>query len=138
VRLRKDRKVEAIANVPLFAGCSRRELQRIASLADGVDLPKGHLLTRQGDVGREFFVLLEGSADVVRNGRRVATLGPGDFFGELALITRRPRNASITARTPVSVLALVDRDFRQLLDEWPPIQGKILAALADRLPAEKI
>jgi CRP/FNR family transcriptional regulator, cyclic AMP receptor protein len=138
VRLRKDRKVEAIAKVPLFAGCSRRELQQIATLADGIDLPKGHLLTRQGDVGREFFVLLEGTADVVRNGRRIATIGPGDFFGELALLTHRPRNASITAKTPVSVLVVADREFRRLLEEWPSLQGKILFALAERLPAEKI
>lgn len=136
--MRSDQKVEAISRVPLFAGCSKRDLRKIAAIADPIDLPEGQVLTRQGAPGREFFVLLEGAADVLQDGKRVATLGKGDFFGEAALISRRPRNATITTTTPVGLLVVTERDFRELLDTWPPIRGKILAALADRLPPEPI
>ena len=136
--MRSDQKVEAISKVPLFAGCSKRDLRKIAAIADPIDLPEGQVLTRQGAPGREFFVLLEGAADVLQDGKRVATLSKGDFFGEAALISRRPRNATITTSTPVGLLVVTERDFRELLDEWPPIRGKILAALADRLPPEPI
>jgi CRP/FNR family transcriptional regulator, cyclic AMP receptor protein len=133
VRLHKDPKVEAIAHVPLFSRCSKSELARIAQLADEVDLQAGKSLTKEGATGREFFVLLEGTADVSRDAGPLATLGPGDFFGEIALVTDVPRTATVTTTSPVLALVITDRAFRELLREQPEIQGKVLEAVAERL-----
>jgi CRP/FNR family cyclic AMP-dependent transcriptional regulator len=133
VRLHKDPKVEAIAHVPLFSRCSKSELARIAQLADEVDLPAGKSLTKEGATGREFFVLLEGTADVSRDAGPLASLGPGDFFGEIALVTDVPRTATVTTTSPVLALVITDRAFRELLREQPEIQGKVLEAVAERL-----
>lgn len=102
-------------------------------LADEIDLRAGKELTRQGALGREFFVLLEGTADVKKDNRKVNTLGPGDFFGEIALVSDSPRTATVTATSPVHALVITDRDFRRLLKEQPDIQSKVLAAVAARL-----
>src|SRR6266513_3926866 len=91
MRLHGDQKTELIRKVPLFARCSRAELKEIAKLADEIDLAEGKEMTREGAPGREFFVLLEGTADVKKNSRKVNTLGPGDFFGEIALPTQHQR-----------------------------------------------
>jgi CRP/FNR family cyclic AMP-dependent transcriptional regulator len=128
-----DSKIEAMAKVPLFARCSRGELARIAKLADEVDLSAGKTLTREGARGREFFVILDGQADVRRNTRLLRPLGPGDFFGEIALVTDSARTATVTAVTPLRALVITDRAFRHLLRSSPDIQGKILQAVADRL-----
>ena len=133
MRLHKDPKVEAIAHVPLFSRCSKSELARIAQLADEVDLPAGKSLTKKGATGREFFVLLEGTADVSRDAVPLASLGPGDFFGEIALVTDVPRTATVTTTSPVLALVITDRAFRELLREQPEIQGKVLEAVAERL-----
>lgn len=134
MRLHQDGKVDLLATVPLFSGCSKKELRRIASLADEIDLRRGKVLTRQGAPGREFFVLLDGTVDVVRDGDHIATLGPGDFFGEMALISNIPRNATVTATTPIRALVVVDRDFRQLIKEDASIAVKVLGAMAERMP----
>src|SRR5690242_19172735 len=120
--LRRDRKLELIAGVPLFAGCSKKEISRIASLADEIDLPAGQVMTREGERGREFCVLVSGSADVRKGTRKVATLGGGDFFGEIALVLDAPRSATVEARTDVRVLVLERRAFKQLLSDLPSIQ----------------
>ena len=138
MRLRKDAKVELISRVPLFAGCSKGELGKIASIADEVDLPEGKTLIREGAVGREFFVLLEGRAGISRKGRSVDTAEKGDFFGEVALVSDAPRNATVTALTPLRVLVITDRDFRHLLKDSSSIQLKVLQALAQRLPPDQI
>jgi CRP/FNR family cyclic AMP-dependent transcriptional regulator len=130
-----DTKIAAIEQVPLFSRCSRSELARIARLADELDVPRGKVLAREGARGREFFVILDGVADVRRDTRLLPPLGPGDFFGEIALVTDAPRTATVTAFTPMHVLVIVDRDFRQLLRVSPDIHGKILQAAADRLAA---
>jgi len=122
-----------MARVPLFCRLSKGELVRIAQLADEVDLPAGKRLTKEGSRGREFFVLLEGSADVERNGQRIATMRGGDFFGEIALVTDVPRTATVTTISPVRALVITDRAFRELLRESPAIQGKVLEAIASRL-----
>src|ERR687891_825560 len=111
MRLGKNSKVEAIKHVPLFAQCSRRDLDEIAQIADEIDLREGKEMTREGAPGREFFVLLSGTADVRRKGRKVATMKAGDFFGEIALVARAPRTATVTAASPVRVLVLTDRAF---------------------------
>jgi CRP-like cAMP-binding protein len=135
VRLVTDSKVAAIAKVPLFSRCSKRELRRIAQLADEVDLPEGKVLTQQGARGREFFVLLEGSADVRQDDRLLQSLGPGDFLGEIALVADVPRTATVTASSSVRTLVITDRAFRELLRHSPEIQGKVLDAVASRFAA---
>jgi CRP-like cAMP-binding protein len=136
--LRKNQKVELIKRVPLFSGLSKRELEEVASLADEIDLRDGKELTRQGKPGREFFVLLEGSADVTKDDRRINQLGDGDFFGEIALISRSPRTATVTATSPVRALVITDRSFRRLLEDSPQIQLKVLEALAERIAPEAL
>jgi len=133
--MKSDPKIAAMSKVPLFARCSKRELETIASLADEVDLPAGKVLTAEGDRGREFFVLLEGSAGVRSDGRALASLGEGDFFGEIALVTDKARTATVTATTQMRALVITDRAFRGLLRNSPEIQGKVLEAVADRLAA---
>ncbi len=119
--------------MPLFSRCSRGELKKIAQIADEVDLPAGKTLMTEGARGREFFVLIEGTADVRSNTRLLPSLGPGDFFGEIALITEHPRTATVTTATPVRALVITDRAFRQLMHDSPEIQGKVLEAVASRL-----
>jgi CRP-like cAMP-binding protein len=131
--INKNEKVELIKSVPLFARCSRKELGEIAALADEIDLREGKTLIRQGERGREFFVLLEGEVDVARDGESIQRMKAGDFFGEIALVSNVPRTASVTATSPVRVLVVVDRDFRTLLEHTPQIQLKVLEALAERL-----
>jgi CRP-like cAMP-binding protein len=133
VLLGRDSKVDAIANVPLFSRCSRGELKKIAQIADEVDLPAGKTLITEGARAREFFVLLEGTAEVRSNTRLLPSLGPGDFFGEIALVTDHPRTATVTTATPVHALVITDRAFRGLMRESPEIQGKVLEAVASRL-----
>jgi CRP/FNR family transcriptional regulator, cyclic AMP receptor protein len=131
--LRRNEKVEWIRHVPLFSQCSKRELAQIAGIADEIDLREDKVLIREGERGREFFVLLEGNAEVTKDGRKINTLGPGDFFGEIALVSNSPRTATVTAASPVHTLVITDRSFRRLLDDVPEIQRKVLQALAERL-----
>jgi CRP-like cAMP-binding protein len=138
VRLRRNQKVELIKRVPLFSRCSRKELDEVAQLADEIDLNEGKEMTKEGRPGREFFVLLDGKADVKRNGRRINTLGEGDFFGEIALVSRAPRTATVVATTSVHALVITDRSFRRLLEHSPQIQAKVLEALAERLAPEMV
>jgi CRP-like cAMP-binding protein len=138
VRLRGNQKIDLISNVPLFARLSRAELRELAMLADEIDLREGKEMTRQGLPGREFFVLLEGNADVRKNGRKINTLGPGDFFGEIALVSREPRTATVTATSPVRALVITDRSFRRLLEESPQVQTKVMEAMARRLAPDTL
>jgi CRP/FNR family cyclic AMP-dependent transcriptional regulator len=135
LKLDKTAKAIAIAKVPLFSQCSRGELAQIAKIADEIDLPAGRVLTREGARGREFFVLLEGTADVRQDTRLLPPLGPGDFFGEIALVADLPRTTTVTATSPVHALVIGERDFRGLLRRSPKIQGKVLQAVAARLAA---
>jgi CRP-like cAMP-binding protein len=133
VRLGRNEKVELIRKVPLFANCSRRELNEVAAVADEIDLREGKQMTREGAPGREFFVLLEGTADVQKGSRKINALEAGDFFGEIALVSRAPRTATVVATSPVRALVITERSFRRLLERSPEIQRKVLAALAERL-----
>ena len=133
--LDRDSKIDAIAHVPLFSRCSRGELAKIAQLADEVDLRAGKILMKEGERGREFFVLLSGTADVRSNTRLLPSLGPGDFFGEIALVTDHPRTATVTTTSAVRALVITDRAFKGLLRDSPQIQGKVLEAVAARLAA---
>jgi CRP-like cAMP-binding protein len=125
--------LDNLATVPLFAACSKKELQAVAKASDEVELPAGRDLCEQGAIGREAFVIMEGEAVVRRNGRKVATLGPGDCFGELALLDHGPRTATVTAATDMRVLVLGAREFAGIIDEVPAIGNKLLKALAGRI-----
>jgi CRP/FNR family cyclic AMP-dependent transcriptional regulator len=133
MRLRRDAKVDLISRAPLFENCSKRELREISSIADEIDLPEGKVLMREGESGREFVVLLDGSVDVTRKGRKLATRGAGDFLGEIALVSNVPRTATVTTASPVRALVVTDRAFRELMRQVPSIQLKVLEALADRV-----
>jgi CRP/FNR family transcriptional regulator, cyclic AMP receptor protein len=137
--LRKNAKADLIKGVPLFSECSRKELGEVAGIADEIDLREGKELTKQGQPGREFFILVEGTADVKKGSRRVNKLGPGDFFGEISLIRHTPRTATVVATSPVRTLVITERSFQSLLQHQPSIQNKVMSALAARLaPEEKI
>ena len=136
--LRKNAKVELIRSVPLFSNCSKRELQEIASLADEIHFPEGKTLIKEGERGREFFVLIEGSVDVRQKGRKLNPRGRAECFGEIALILDAPRTATVTTTSPVRALILTDRAFRSLIERSPDIQLKILKSLAQRLAPETI
>jgi CRP-like cAMP-binding protein len=131
--LRKNAKIELLKSVPLFSECSRKHLNEIAGIADEIDLSDGKELTKEGRPGREFFVLIEGTADVKKGSRRVNRIGPGDFFGEIALVRQTPRTATVVATSPIRALVITDRSFRTLLEHQPEIQGKVMSALAARL-----
>lgn len=131
--MRKDAKIELMRKVPLFSGCSKRELAGVASIADEIDLPDGKELIREGARGSEFFVLLEGTADVRKGKRKIRSLGAGDFFGEIALVAHTPRTATVVATSPIRALVITDRSFKSLLERMPAIQVKVLQALAERL-----
>ena len=133
MQLGHNTKIDLIKRVPLFSSASKHELEEIASIADEIDLPAERTVISEGDAGREFFVLIDGTADVERAGKKVASIGPGDFFGEIALIAKTPRNATITTTSPVRALVITDRAFRQLLDHSPQIAIGVLTALAERL-----
>jgi CRP-like cAMP-binding protein len=137
-RVRSATKVDSIAGVPLFAGLSRSELGQVASIADEIDLPADKVLIREGERGREFFVLLEGEAEVARKGKKLATRRAGEFFGEIALVSNLPRIATVKTRKPVRALVIRDVDFRALLQRTPAIAVKVLRAVADRLPPDAV
>jgi len=134
--LRKNAKIELLKRVPLFERCSRRELGQIAMLADELDLPDARDLTREGAGGFEFIILVEGEADVVRGVRVVNELGPGDFVGEIALVSGKPRTATVRTRGPARVLVITASGFRTLMHDVPSIKDKVLAAVTARLPDE--
>ncbi len=138
MRLHKDAKVELLRGVPLFAGCSKSELQQIASLADELDLGEGATLIREGERGREFIVVAEGTVRVTRNGKTVRDLGSGDFIGEIALVADVPRTATVTATSPVRLLVVTDRAFRSVLDQMPSIATKVLQSLGERLHSDAV
>ena len=134
--LRKNAKIELLKRVPLFERCSRRELGQIAMLADELDLPSARDLTREGAGGFEFIILVEGEADVVRGVRVVNQLGPGDFVGEIALVSGKPRTATVRTRGPARVLVITASGFRTLMHDVPSIKDKVLAAVTARIPDE--
>jgi CRP-like cAMP-binding protein len=125
--------LDHLGSVPLFSACSKKELQAISRASVEVDIPDGRTFVEQNETGREAFIIVDGKADVARNGRKIATLGPGDCVGELALLDRGPRTASVTANGPLKLLVLGPREFSGLLDEVPTITHKLLASLASRV-----
>jgi CRP-like cAMP-binding protein len=122
-----------LGEIWLFSACPASQLRKIRSAVEEVDVPAGVVLCEEGSVGREFFYILEGTATVKRGGRRVTSLGPGRYFGELALLDRRPRNATVVSETPMKLLVLDQRKFNGLLDSTPGMAHKLLVAMTERL-----
>ena len=131
--LGKNAKIDLLKRVPLFAGCTKAELREVAISSDEIDLPAGRVLTREGQRGREFFVLVSGTAQVTRDGKTLANLQSGDWFGEIALLTHTPRTATVTATSPVIVLVITDRAFKRVVETMPRIALKVLASVGQRL-----
>jgi CRP-like cAMP-binding protein len=130
----QDPKLDALKRVPLFAGLGKGDLAAVGRIAEEIDFQAGKELIREDEPGRQFFVLLEGEAVVRRRGRKVNVVGPGDFFGEIALLSSRPTTAAVTTTTPVLLVVITRASFDRLLRENPSIQLKVLKALAERAP----
>ncbi len=129
---RNDVFLDHLQQVPLFAACSRKDLQLVARRAENIKVAAGKTLISEGETGHEFFVILDGQAKVSRRGRKIATLGPGDAFGELALLEKAPRNSTIVAETDMELVVLGQREFGGLIDEVPGFARKLLAGMAHR------
>ncbi len=129
----RDEKLELLHRIPLFSGLDNHQIERLGQLAEEVDVPAGKVLIRQGDSGGDLMVLSSGQATVERDGGRINTLGPGDVFGEIALIDGGLRTATITADTPSRVVVLGHREFHAVMDEFPQVASQILATLAHRI-----
>lgn len=129
----RDKYLDHLASVPLFAACSRRELQKIARASDELAIPADKVLVEQGDTGRECYVVVEGTAAVKRNGRKVVSVGPGATIGELSLLDHGPRTATVVAETPMTVLVLGSRQFAGVLEEVPSLARKLMGVLAARV-----
>jgi CRP/FNR family transcriptional regulator, cyclic AMP receptor protein len=129
----RDEYLEHLAAVPLFSRCTKSQLKEIGRVADELTLPEGSVLTRQGDVGAQLFVIVGGTATVTRDGQEIAKVGTGDFVGELAVLSRTPRNATVTAETALDVLVLTPAGFSQLLDDIPGLAKHVLYEVVGRL-----
>ena len=128
-----DAKLTHLSQVKLFSSLTKKELTLLGRASDELALPAGKVIVEEGAIGRELFVILEGRAVVRRGGRRIALLGPGQYFGELALLTKAPRVASVAADTDVLLLVLSQREFNAVLDQIPAVTHKMLVTMAERL-----
>jgi CRP/FNR family cyclic AMP-dependent transcriptional regulator len=128
-----DTKADALGRCPVFAGLSRSELMQLAKATEDLEVEAGKTLTREGESGREFFVIVEGEVAVTKDGDEIRRLGPGDFFGEIALLEDRPRTATVTAESPLRFFVLTRQSFRSLLAHQPELEQKVNAALEERL-----
>ena len=133
----RGKKTDLLGRIPLFAECSGDELEAIARVADELSLPEGRELMRQGATGRELVVIVEGEVAIERDGETIAIGRDGDFFGEMALVSGQPRNATVTANTDLRVLVLDGLSFDRLLRDVPTIAEKVERAVAERQPAEE-
>ena len=133
-----DAKTRALAGVTLFAHCGPRDLEFVASRADEVDVPAGHELLRQGRSGDTFYVLLEGEAAVDVDGQPRRTLGPGDFFGEISMLDRRPATATVVTTTPARLMVMSHAQFRDAIKGNDDLLGHVMAAMGERLRADSL
>jgi len=128
-RIHPDPKRALLRSLPLFAACSTAELLDVAAIADELTLPLGRKLTTEGAQGQEFVVLASGAAEVSKHGTKVATLGPGDFVGEIALLTGRPRTATVVVTEPALVLVIARHRFLELVERMPGVRARLEAVL---------
>jgi CRP-like cAMP-binding protein len=126
-------KLEHLGRTWLFSTCNKKELGLIGRASDEVSVDAGRLLTEEGKPGFEFFLILDGRAAVSRSGRKIATLRPGQYFGELSLLSRKPRDATVTSETPMQLLVLDQRQFDGIMDQVPGLAHKLMIAMAERL-----
>jgi len=131
--MKKNARIELLRNVWLFERCSKKELEALAVLATPVDLRAGKILATQGERGHEFFVIVSGKAEATREGVTIGTLGPGSFFGEMSLLERLPRVATVTTTEPTTVLVLTAKAFDKLVESMPSVDRNMLIVLANRL-----
>jgi CRP-like cAMP-binding protein len=124
---------DRLATIPLFSDLSAKQLASVDALVTAVDVAAGRELIRQGEAGREFFLVVTGEAEVRRDGALVATRGPGSFFGEIALLLDQPRNASVVATTDMTIEVIDRQDFRRLLEQYPDLYAPLLEATTRRL-----
>jgi CRP-like cAMP-binding protein len=129
----RNRAGNELAKIPLFKNLSAKQLAAVDKLVTTIDVAEGRELIRQGELGREFVVVVDGEAEVRRDGEVIAVRGPGSFFGEMALLLERPRNASVVARTDMTIDVIDRQDFRRLLEEFPDLHAPLLEATAQRL-----
>ena len=122
-----------LGDIWLFSACTAGQLKTIRRQVEEITVAAGRMLVEEGTVGREFFFIIDGTATVRKGGRKVATLGPGQYFGELSLLDRQPRSATVTADTDLTLLVLDQRRFNGLLDDMPTLAHKLLAAMAQRI-----
>jgi CRP/FNR family transcriptional regulator, cyclic AMP receptor protein len=130
---KQDDKIEALKKAPLFEGLSKKELGQLARVSEDMEIPAGTTLTKEGEIGHEFFVIVDGDTEVKRKGKNLGTRGGGDFIGEIALLEDVPRTATVKAKTDLRVFVLTSTDFRHLLEESPTVERKVLRALAKRV-----
>jgi CRP/FNR family transcriptional regulator, cyclic AMP receptor protein len=130
---RRTSVIESMARIPMFTACTKRELQAISKLTTQQTVAAGRELTKEGQGGSEFAIILEGTAVATRKGREIARLGPGDYYGEIALLDPGVRTATVTAETPMTLAVLTPSEFTQALDEVPTLAHKILRGLARRI-----
>ncbi|MFI5100560.1 MAG: cyclic nucleotide-binding domain-containing protein [Actinomycetes bacterium] len=128
-----DGKLELLSHVPLFSGLDRAGLEQVGRLTDEIDLPAGRELLHEGSLPHEFFLIVDGTVVIDRDGERVSTLGPGDYLGEIALLDGGRRSATATAETDVRLLVLGSREFHSLLNEFPDVRVAVLRTLAGRV-----
>jgi CRP-like cAMP-binding protein len=126
--------VEHLRGIAEFRDCTRRQLEQVARLAERVSVAPGEVLTREGRIGREFFLILTGTVEVTRNGHHRRALGPGDYFGELAAVNPGPRNATVTATSELDVLIIGPRELATMF-EIPGFRDSLLHSMAGRLRA---
>jgi CRP-like cAMP-binding protein len=131
----RETPLDLLSRIPLFRGCTKDELRHIDRAATRADYSVGQLICREGDVGRELIMVVEGEASIDRGGVEIAKVGPGAFIGEMSLLDGGPRSATITSTTPVNALVLPTREFWQVIDEVPAIAHRLLTTLAERLRA---
>jgi CRP-like cAMP-binding protein len=136
MRIGADAKVKLIQGVPLFSRLSKKGLADVAMIADEIDLPAGRALTKEGTRGQEFVVIVEGAAEVQKDGQTINTLSDGDFLGEIALVTKQPRTATVTTTKPTRALVITEREFLALLKRSPEVGAGIVEALGERLAPE--
>lgn len=129
----RDEKLDLLHTIPLFARFDRKHLERLGMLTEEVDVPAGKVLIRQGELGDDLMIIVSGAVSVERDGTEVNRLGVGEFFGEIAVIDRGPRTATVTSETPCRLLVVNHRDFHALMEEFPEVAAQVLATLAHRL-----